>query len=110
MKKKLILMPLLTLILSSCVMYNGQGKPGTKSSTPTPSSVPEAQSSVSPIDTSIEPPSPPSHEDKEELPEGTAVKVYLVFGEYGLYKGNPVNSKVESLFLISLNHKLRLRL
>ena len=34
-----------------------------------------------------------------ELPVGTDVKVYLVFGEYGLYKNNPVNTNVDALFL-----------
>ena len=108
MKKKVlfVLIPLIIMGLSGCVKYNGQGKPGKKSSEPqntsevapipssdaTPTSGEEQSSSQAPAPSSEVTPS-------DELPKGTEVKVYLVFGEYGLYQGNPVNTKVESLFL-----------
>ena len=109
MKKKLlfVLIPLILASLSGCVKYNGQGKPGKKSSseqTPDTSEVQPGSSDV--IPSSTEEPSSsvapqPSSEpvSSDELPKGTEVKVYLVFGEYGLYQGNPVNNKIESMFL-----------
>ena len=110
MKKKLlfVLIPLILASLSGCVKYNGQGKPGKKSSSEqspdtsevqpsssdvSPSSGEEASSSVSP-QSSSDPVTP-----SDELPKGSEVKVYLVFGEYGLYQGNPVNNKIPSMFL-----------
>ena len=121
MKKKLAfsLIPLMALIMTGCVMYNGQGKPGTKSSAapssgepgtssvePTSSgepmsSLPSSSSDAGPASSSSTPTPTPTPEpvSGEDLPAGTAVKVYLVFGEYGKYKGNLVNTGVESLFL-----------
>ena len=111
MKKKLLLMPLLMLVMTGCVMYNGQGKPGTKSSAApqnSETSIPGDNSQVMP---SSQPgnesqPAPSSNQnpqpqpvDNNELPAGTAVKVYLVFGPHGLYKGNAVNTNIEKLFL-----------
>ena len=95
MKKKLLLLliPLLTLGLSSCVLYNGQGKPGGKSATPTPSS------SVSPDTSSVTPPNPAPHETPDDTPTGEKITVYLVFGQYGKYEGELVTTKEDSLFL-----------
>ena len=99
MKKKLFLLTtLLAIGLSSCVMYNGQGKPGaSKDKTPTQTS------SVNPVSYSIEPSTPPAPhgggESQPVVPPETSVKVYLVFGEYGLYKGNPVTTNNATLFL-----------
>ena len=99
MKKKLFLLTtLLAIGLSSCVMYNGQGKPGaSKDKTPTQTS------SVDPVSYSIEPSTPPAPhgggESQPVVPPETSVKVYLVFGENGLYKGNPVTTNNANLFL-----------
>ena len=97
MKKKLFLLTtLLAIGLSSCVMYNGQGKPGASKEKVTPSS-------AEPINYSIEPSIPPAPhgggESGEEVPPETSVKVYLVFGENGLYDGQPVDGVNETLFL-----------
>lgn len=98
MKKKLFLLTtLLAVGLSSCVLYNGQGKPGaSKEKTP-------ASSSVQPISYSVEPGIPPAPhgggESAPVVPPETSVKVYLVFGENGLYKGNPVTTNNNDLFL-----------
>ena len=96
MKKKLILLTtLLAMGLSSCVMYNGQGKPG--------ASKDKASSSQEPVNYSIEPSTPPAPhgggESGEPVAPETSVKVYLVFGENGLYKGNPVTTNNAALFL-----------
>ena len=113
MKKKLLvlLVPFLLVGLSSCVKYNGQGKPGKKSSedAPTESSVPAPEGSsdaapISCIDNSSAVPGsstviPDPEPSADELPKGTEVKVYLVFGEYGKYKGDFVNTKIPSMFL-----------
>ena len=116
MKKKLLslLMPLLILGMTSCVMYNGQGKPGTnKSSSTTPASSSQAapsENSGEPVSSqpgnssdvtpsSSQNPQPSSEANSDELPKGTDVKVYLVFGPYALYKGNPVNTNIDALFL-----------
>ena len=94
MKKKLffLLVSFLVCGMVGCVKYNGRGKSKNKTSAPaeTTSVAPEASSSK-PIKTST----PVS----DELPTGTEVKVYLVFGPNGLYKNNPVNTNVEALFL-----------
>ena len=79
-------------------MYNGQGKPGaSKDKTPTQTS------SVDPVSYSIEPSTPPAPhgggESQPVVPPETSVKVYLVFGENGLYKGNPVTTNNANLFL-----------
>ena len=101
MKKKVlsVLIPFLALALSSCVMYNGQGKPGASSKEKV---VPS--SSTQPVNYSIEPSTPPAphgagEEEGEEVPPDTMVKVYLVFGENGLFDGNPVNDPVADKFL-----------
>ena len=111
MKKKLlfVLIPLIMASLSGCVKYNGQGKPGKKSSQPEGASevVPGESSEVTPTsgneNSSIAPGSSQNIPDPtpsgDELPKGTEVTVYLVFGEYGKYQGNLVESKIESLFL-----------
>ena len=106
-KKYLLLTPLMALLLTGCVLYNGQGKPGKQSKAPdsgqsadsgakpssgAPTSQDGGQSSQD-VGTSQAPVS------GEDLPVGTAVKVYLVFGEYGKYKGNLVNTGVDRLFL-----------
>ena len=96
MKKKLfLLISLLVMGLSSCVMYNGQGKPGASKEKPA--------SSAEPVNYSIEPSTPPAPhgggESGETVPPETSVKVYLVFGENGLYKGNPVTTNNATLFL-----------
>lgn len=107
MKKKLfvLLMPLLLFGLTGCVLYNGQGKPSKSSAAPKESS----EVTPSGDDSSAEPSSTPSgdnssvapqpSEDPDALPKGTEVKIYLVFGEYGLYEGEAVTTKNETLFL-----------
>lgn len=106
MKKKLLLMPLLMFAMTSCVMYNGQGKPGASKNSQAPlesiTSTPSGESQVTP---SSQPAAPSSQNPtsnaatNDELPVGTAVKVYLVFGPHGLYKGNAVDTKIAALFL-----------
>ena len=93
MKKKLffLLVPLVLSGMVGCVKYNGRGKNHGKSSSEV------ATSSVAPSSSSKQ--GKTSQPASDELPIGTEVKVYLVFGEYGLYKNNPVNTNVESLFL-----------
>ena len=118
MKKKLLLLlvPLLISGLSGCVKYNGKGK-SSKSTSPassqvTPSGDGEGSSVPAPSSSDpgqggssggeVTPPTPtptPQPADSDELPVGTAVKVNLVFGVYGKYKGEAVNSTIESLFL-----------
>lgn len=119
MKKKLLflLVPMMAMIMTGCVKYNGQGKNGSKSSKepqsqqssessgePASSADPAGDSSTSSqsgdsSSSSSQTPTPEPPVSGEDLPEGTAVKVYLVFGEYGLYKGNSVNTGIDSLFL-----------
>ena len=94
MKKKLLflLVPLLIAGLSGCVKYNGQGKPGgSKNVTPS--------SSVSSDDSSVTPPNPTPHETEDDSEDGDKITVYLVFGQYGKYEGEFVNTNEESLFL-----------
>ena len=94
--KLFVLVSLLAIGLSSCVMYNGQGKPGASKEKVTPSS-------VEPVNYSIEPVTPPephgAGESGDPVDENASVKVYLVFGENGLYEGSPVNDKVAEKFL-----------
>ena len=118
MKKKLLLMPLLMLTMTACVMYNGKGKPGKSSAAPQEnSSVPAENSNPAPESTPAESvpasepagestPAPassvtpaPSSQNSGELPKHTPVTLYLVFGPYGLYKGNAVNDNIPELFL-----------
>ena len=96
MKKKLafLLIPLLACGLSSCVLYNGQGRPGRST---TPSSIPTGNSSGE--DTSVTPPNPNPHETGDDSQEGDKITVYLVFGQYGKYEGELVTTNEESLFL-----------
>lgn len=99
-------MPLLLFGLTGCVLYNGQGKPSKSSAAPKESS----QVTPSGDDSSAEPSSTPSSDnssvapqssvvDPDALPKGTDVKIYLVFGEYGLYQNEEVDDKVTELFL-----------
>ena len=109
MKKKLLflLIPLLISGMTGCVKYNGKGKNrGKTTSTPAvststlPDSGSQGQGSSQQDNTSSQPSGGGnSSSSSDELPLGTEVKVYLVFGEYGLYQNNPVNTKVEALFL-----------
>ena len=97
MKKKVLflLIPLLIAGLTGCVKYNGQPKSSSKEKV-TPSS-------AEPVNYSIEPSTPPephgAGESGTPVADNTSVKVYLVFGENGLYEGNPVNDKVADKFL-----------
>ena len=93
MKKKLafLLISLLACGLSSCVLYNGQAKSGSKNNTPS-SSAPSG-------DTSVTPPDPSPHDTPDDSKEGDKITVYLVFGQYGKYEGELVTSSEESLFL-----------
>lgn len=77
--------------LTGCVKYNGQGKPGGKSVTPS-SSVPSS-------DTSVTPPDPSPHDTPDDSKDGDKITIYLVFGQYGKFEGELVNTKEESLFL-----------
>ena len=93
MKKKLffLLIPLIISGMTGCVKYNGRGK--------------SRKSNTSAETTSVAPESSSSKQGKtsqpvsDELPVGTDVKVYLVFGPNGLYKNNPVETNVDALFL-----------
>ena len=99
MKKKLfflLVMPLILSGLAGCVKYNGRGKSRKTSSIAETSSVVPDNSKAS---SSANNQGKSSQIASDELPVGTDVKVYLVFGEYGLYKNNPVNTSVESLYL-----------
>ena len=94
--KLFLLISLLAMGLSSCVMYNGQGKPGASKS--------KEQQQQSQVEPSSQPsenpgenmPTPPNHNDPENLPDGTNVTVYLVFGEYGKLDGEFVTNRVEA--------------
>lgn len=109
MKKKLlfVLIPLIISGLGGCVKYNGKGKPVKSSLAPQEDSsipIPVDYSSEIPASegqkSSSQAPQPSSSAaPSDELPQGTEVKVYLVFGPHGLYNGNPVDSKIEALFL-----------
>ena len=98
--KLFLLISLIAMGLSSCVMYNGQGKPGASKSKEQ-----QQSSTVEPISQgesipSQEMPEPPHHTDPEDLVDGTDVTVYLVFGEYGKLDGEFVTTRVETpLFL-----------
>lgn len=94
-KKTLLLLPLLSLILSGCVMHNGKdlNEDTSDSITNTTTQGIDQESNTS-TSTSSEgntststPPSPIS-----------TITTYLVLGEYGLYKGNKGND-IASLFL-----------
>lgn len=105
MKKKLLflLVPFLIGGLTGCVKYNGQGKPGGKTSNPT-TSIPSEDSggdssSANPSTTSVTPPDPTHHDVPDDSKDGDKITVYLVFGQYGLYEGQPVNTNEDSLFL-----------
>ena len=95
MKKKLffVLIPLLIGGLSGCVKYNGQGKPGTKSSGQAASvskDTPFGSShNVTPATSNSDSSAPAA-----QVNDGESVKVYLAFGEYGLYKGQPVTNSI----------------
>ena len=94
MKKKVLflLIPLLIAGLTGCVKYNGQGKPGGSKNVTPSSSVPSDDSSVTP-------PNPTPHETEDDSEDGDKITVYLVFGQYGKYEGEFVNTNEESLFL-----------
>ena len=91
--KLFLLISLLAMGLSSCVMYNGQGKPGASKSKEQQSQVvePSSQADENP---GKDMPLPPNHNDPEDLPAETDVTVYLVFGEYGKYNGEFVTTSV----------------
>lgn len=97
MKKKVLflLVPMLFAGLTGCVKYNGQPKSSSKEKI--------VPSSSEPINYSIEPSTPPAPhgagEGETVPPEVTSVKIYLVFGENGLYEGSAVNDKVADKFL-----------
>ena len=94
MKKKLffLLIPLVISGMTGCVKYNGRGKSRRSTSTPAETTSVAPSGSSSKQGKTSEPVS-------DELPIGTEVKVYLVFGPNGLYKGNPVNTTIDALFL-----------
>ena len=95
--KLFLLISLLALGLSSCVMYNGQGKPGAnKSSQKQEQSLPVEQTSDAGDVSSVEMPEPPNHNEPENLPDETDVTVYLVFGEYGKYNDEFVTTSIGS--------------
>lgn len=94
--KLFLLISLMAMSLSSCVLYNGQGKPGASKNKEQQSSVEPTPSSDSGSSSSQEMPEPPHHTDPEDLPEGTAVTVYLAFGEYGKYNGEFVTNRIEA--------------
>ena len=100
MKKKLLflLMPLL-MGLTSCVLYNGQGKPG-KSSSKAADVTPSSESSGSSgSSASVTPPDPTHHDTPEDAQPGATITIYLVFGQYGKLDGEFVNTSEASLFL-----------
>ncbi len=91
-----VLMPLLLLTLSSCVLYNGKGKPnkggGDDSGGDDPVTPVDPDDPVNPDD--------PGKPDDPVVPDPVTgeVTTYLVLGQYGLYKGNKGQS-VEAIFL-----------
>lgn len=92
--KLFLLISLLVIGLSSCVLYNGQGKPGANKSSKEQQSVPVQPSSDVGDVSSVEMPEPPNHNQPEDLPNETDVTVYLVFGEYGKYNDEFVTSSI----------------
>lgn len=107
MKKKVlfVLIPLILSGISGCVKYNGEPRNDKKSSSniPDTSDVTPSSGEVTPSSQDSNPSSDitptPTPTPSDELPKGTDVKVYLAFGEYGLYENNPVNSNIDALFL-----------
>ena len=103
MKKKLILLliPLVLSGLTGCVKYNGRGKDRGRNSSQaeTSSVIPDQSQPTGSSSQSGQSSKPDVKPSSDELPVGTEVKVYLVFGSYGLYKNNPVNTNIEALFL-----------
>ena len=101
MKKKLLflLIPCLLMSVTGCVKYNGQGKNGPRSSS-APTSEQQSGGGQSGEQSNTPSGSDSSGGNVTPTPsvEGN-VKVYLVFGQYGQYKGNYVTTKVEALFL-----------
>ena len=103
MKKKLLflLVPLLLAGLSGCVKYNGQPRSNNGvTPTPTSSNNPSPSSSGPSGDSSsVTPPNPAHGETSDDAKEGDKITIYLVFGQYGKYEGEFVNTNEESLFL-----------
>lgn len=104
MKKKLafLLFPLLICGLTSCVLYNGQGKPNKSKaadSSAAPASSTDSASSAAPA-SSVTPPDPTHHDIPDDAQAGEKVTVYLVFGQYGKYENEFVNDvEGEPLYL-----------
>ena len=104
MKKKLafLLFPLLICGLTSCVLYNGQGKPNKSKaadSSAAPASSADPASSATPA-SSVTPPDPTHHDVPDDAQAGEKVTVYLVFGQYGKYENEFVNDvEGEPLYL-----------
>ncbi len=99
-KKILLLLPLASLILSGCVMYNGKDpnastddSQSTDTTTDSTTSEDNSNSSSSSSGGGETPDTP----DTPNVPTGD-VTTYLVLGEYGLYQGKK-GSDIESLFL-----------
>lgn len=98
-KKILLLLPLASLILSGCVMYNGKDPNASaddsqSTDTTSDTTTSEDNSNSSSTSSGSETPVTP---DTPNVPTGQ-VTTYLVLGEYGLYQGEK-GSDVESLFL-----------
>ncbi|MBQ9265626.1 MAG: hypothetical protein IJ186_00940 [Bacilli bacterium] len=93
-----ILMPIFLLSLSSCVLYNGKGKPnkGDDSGDHTPGG--DDTPTPTPGPGGDDTPTPTPGPGGEDVPSGTEVTTYLVLGKYGLYQGSQGTS-IDSLFL-----------
>ena len=126
MKKKLLflLMPLLLCGMTGCVRYNGQGKPSKSSSSQKEeSSISSSDTASEDISSDVSSESGQSQDssdvssesdissseapvsssevapESDELPKGTEVTLYLVFGANGLYQNEEVDDKIPELFL-----------
>ena len=85
-KKALLILPLASLILSGCVMYNGKDPNQSDTTTETTSPDETSTSETSSSDTSSEGGS--STTSNEPINPSGKVTIYLVLGQYGLYNGN----------------------
>ncbi len=86
-KKTLLILPLTSLILSGCVMYNGKDPNQSDTTTETTSPEETLTSETSSSETSSSDDNS-SSTSNEPIDPNKKVTIYLVLGQYGLYNGN----------------------